>query len=351
MLAPATNDLAGDPLHLSAFSHDLLRQVSKSAGYTDCWLLCLDCPRPWHIPPFLSFVLPIHIRDHNEKYAHHLVWWCWVDCSFDCSHVEALPIPTDIRRGRGDQDESSPPAAAPMVSQPGAPHPGSPSSPPPTPPGVQPLYGPSSAAQDQSTTGPPAQVTKRLRQLSGAATQVTAKKKGGRRPGAGAPKGNKNAWKEGRYAANQRLRRALTRVPEEVRAELMPYIREGAAAIERRIPLFEPLSDKVTPFPTSSSSSSTEQSDRIQDLAMRMTSHGFYGAQGFLRQHIAHLREIAPVVEGFDGHSDAVYVGLESPGATLNQVIHLTIAEGYGTSLHCPHCRWKQHEKGEEQVS
>jgi len=199
---------------------------------------------------------------------------------------------------------------------------------------------------------PPPQEPQRRRPVSKAAAEVTATKgKGGRRPGAGAPKGNKNAWKDGRYAANQRLRRALTRIPEEVRAELMPYIREGAAAIERRLPWFEPPADKVTPFPASSSSSSTEQSNRVQALAIRMASHGFLGAQGFLRQHIAHLREIEPVVEGFDGHTDAVYAGLESPGAALNQVIHLTIAEGYGTSLHCPHCRWKQHEQGKEQVS
>ena len=177
------------------------------------------------------------------------------------------------------------------------------------------------------------------------------KGRGGSRPGTGAPKGNKNAWRHGRYASNQRLRRALAQVPEDVREELMPYVREGAAAIERRLSWLDPNKNKLLTLLTSSSSSSTEQSKRLQSLAVRMAAHGFIGAQGFLRQHIVALREIEPVVDGFDGHTDAVYIGLDSPGATLNHVIHLTIAEGYGTSLHCPHCRWKQHKQGKERTS
>ena len=177
------------------------------------------------------------------------------------------------------------------------------------------------------------------------------KGRGGPRRGAGAPRGNKNAWVHGRYAANQRLRRALSVLPEEVRAELMPYVREGAAAIERRLGWLDRRPENVIDLPPSSSSSSTEQSDRLQHLALRMTSHGFLGAQGFLRQHFPHVAEIEGVVDGFDAHTEDVYAGFDSSGATLNQAIHLAIAEGYGTALRCPHCRWNMHEKRKEATS
>ena len=40
--------------------------------------LCLDCPRDQHEPPFLPFRLPIHIREHRERFPRHaFAWWCW----------------------------------------------------------------------------------------------------------------------------------------------------------------------------------------------------------------------------------------------------------------------------------
>lgn len=40
--------------------------------------LCLNCPRDQHEPPFLPFRLPIHIREHRERYPDHgIAWWCW----------------------------------------------------------------------------------------------------------------------------------------------------------------------------------------------------------------------------------------------------------------------------------
>jgi len=175
--------------------------------------------------------------------------------------------------------------------------------------------------------------------------------RGGRRQGAGAPRGNKNRLRTGRYARDQRLRHALARLPEDVRDFLLPLIRDGAAAAERRMAWLDPQAPNVVPFHTASSSSSQEQSNRLTGLAVRMAAHGFIGAQGFLRQHLAHLPDIAAVVDGFDAHPDGVYTHLESAGATLNHTIHLTIAQGYGARLYCPSCRWNTHAQGKEQTS
>ena len=175
--------------------------------------------------------------------------------------------------------------------------------------------------------------------------------RGGRRPGAGAPRGNKNRLIHARYARDQRLRHALAKLPEDVRDFLLPLIRDGAAAAERRLAWLDPQAANVVPFHTASSSSSQEQSNRLTGLALRMAAHGFIGAQGFLRQHLAHLPDIAAVVDGFDAHPDGVYTRLESAGATLNHTIHLTIAQGYGARLYCPSCRWNTHAQGKEQTS
>ena len=40
--------------------------------------ICLNCPRDHHEPPFLPFRLPIHIREHRQRFRRHAIaWWCW----------------------------------------------------------------------------------------------------------------------------------------------------------------------------------------------------------------------------------------------------------------------------------
>jgi len=69
---------AGDHLQLQ-----LLRQLAKAAGYDGPGLICLDCPRSHHLPPFLPFFLPIHVREHLERHpAHAIRWWCWTCTAF-----------------------------------------------------------------------------------------------------------------------------------------------------------------------------------------------------------------------------------------------------------------------------
>lgn len=40
--------------------------------------LCLNCPNARHEPPLQPFRLPIHIREHRERFPTHVfAWWCW----------------------------------------------------------------------------------------------------------------------------------------------------------------------------------------------------------------------------------------------------------------------------------
>ena len=44
----------------------------------------LDCPRDWHNPPFLPFRLPIHIREHRQRFPRHaFAWWCADDLAVE----------------------------------------------------------------------------------------------------------------------------------------------------------------------------------------------------------------------------------------------------------------------------
>ncbi len=50
--------------------------------------LCLNCPRDWHEPPFLPFRLPIHIREHRERFPDHAIaWWCWDHLMIEAVHT------------------------------------------------------------------------------------------------------------------------------------------------------------------------------------------------------------------------------------------------------------------------
>ena len=75
---------------------DLYRRAAGVADYVGQgapgrhfgrWL-CLNCPRDWHEPPFLPFRLPIHIREHRERFPDHAIaWWCWDHLMVEAVHT------------------------------------------------------------------------------------------------------------------------------------------------------------------------------------------------------------------------------------------------------------------------
>lgn len=162
---------------------------------------------------------------------------------------------------------------------------------------------------------------------------------GGRRPGAGAPRGNLNALSHGRRSQDDRLRRLLARVPADVRAELLPWLKAaGVRTIKRRLAWLPKEDPRLLPFPTSTTSTHAEQSSPALDaLALRMTAWGFFGAAAFARAHSPAAPVIAQILDYFDqAGADSAH----SPGALLRHLVHEEIAQRDRGRLSCPYCPW-----------
>lgn len=179
---------------------------------------------------------------------------------------------------------------------------------------------------------------------------MTTEKKpgrGGKRSGAGAPRGNKNALSSGRYVEDKLLRRALLRVPPEEREHLL-------RALKKRAPLSRPAPPpappaNVTAFP-SAAAAAAEQSNAplggpLLQLVARLTGHSFFGALPFLRRHFP----AAPSMEQALDHLDrlaveepAEYDKIRNKGAWLRVMFHELSAAIHEDLLYCRFCDWNQ---------
>lgn len=161
--------------------------------------------------------------------------------------------------------------------------------------------------------------------------------RGGRRPGAGAPKGNLNRLRHGRYSSNPHLKGVLARIPADVRQQLLPYLTSGS--IRRRLSWVDTsarLPTNVTPFPTATTSTQPVQSNpHLQELAFRMTAIGHFGAALFLNQHEPAAGIIEEVVTHVEQMTDA-----RNPGGLIRHLVHEELAEQDGILIRCPYCRW-----------
>lgn len=185
------------------------------------------------------------------------------------------------------------------------------------------------------------------------------KGRGGRRPGAGAPRGNRNALRHGRYGADPDLRLLLATFTAEQRRDLMPYIRAAGGTIKRRLASGRPsdryANTNVVPFlPTQPSATTTTQPDQsnqkagvLRGLALRLASHGFVGADGFVRVHSPAAPVIEAVADHLDSMDDDTYRALRNPGGLIRAAIHEEIADRDGASSRCPWCPWRSQERGE----
>lgn len=183
--------------------------------------------------------------------------------------------------------------------------------------------------------------------------------RGGRRPGAGAPKGNKNRLTHGRYTGDPNLRAALAALTAPQRHALMPYIREGARSIKARTAWVSPSArrsdPKILPFHQPSITTTTQplQSNPATDagplrhLALRLAAHGFMGAEAFIRAHSPAAPIIELVIDQLDAFDDTTYSHIANPGGLLRNAIHEEIADYTGPTPRCPYCRWQGGERKE----
>lgn len=152
------------------------------------------------------------------------------------------------------------------------------------------------------------------------------------------------------------------------RHALLPYIREGAKSIKRRQswlrPPQPPPDPKVIPFPVDRTDTTTThavQSKRpggesqaeqgpLRALALRLASHGFMGAEAFIRAHSPAAPVIEHILDDVEAFDDDTYSHLRNPGGFLKNAIHEEIAEYSGPVPYCPYCRWTA-AQGKEQTS
>jgi hypothetical protein len=169
------------------------------------------------------------------------------------------------------------------------------------------------------------------------------RKRGGKRPGAGAKRGNLNALKHGRYSTDQDLHRILAGIPPKARRELLPYLRASSRTIKRRLAWLQPPQirhPKLLPFrppgPSITTSTEPEQSKRI----LRLAGHGFIGAAAFLARHNPAATTIDGILDHLEQLEPDQYTQLRNPGGLVRSLVHEQLAEVDGYRLRCPYCQW-----------
>jgi len=182
--------------------------------------------------------------------------------------------------------------------------------------------------------------------------------RGGRRPGAGAPRGNKNRLLHGLYSGDpetRRLSRALAALPADVRQQLLPYVKEGLGTIKRRLAWVAPHLRHQEPtgnlvhFPTVTTTTPPVQSNaHLAPLVLQLTAAGLFGAGPFVHDHAPAAGVICEVLQYIHDHPE----GIANPGALIRYLVHQELAEpAAGGGLRCPYCRWTDHRQREESTS
>ena len=166
---------------------------------------------------------------------------------------------------------------------------------------------------------------------------------GGKRPGAGAPKGNKNRLRHGRYSHDDEAREAgllLASLSPHARNKLRPLVRAGLASIKRRLSWVDPdlrQPDNVVQLRSATTPTQPVQSSpHLEALALRMTTLGYFGSRLFLQRHAGALDIIEEAVTYVEEQPNVI-----SPAGLLRHLVHEELAELDGTVATCPYCRWR----------
>lgn len=150
-------------------------------------------------------------------------------------------------------------------------------------------------------------------------------KRGGRRPGAGAPKGNKNALKHGRYSSDRKIRELARGRPDPTGPKAPPRPPANVIPLNRTATTGEDQSKK----------------ERIESLAQRLDRWDFGGAWAFAYKHQRVLPAVEDAVAYFENLPAEEIAGFTRPASVLYVIIHEAIAvPGDGRLIYCPECPW-----------
>jgi len=148
----------------------------------------------------------------------------------------------------------------------------------------------------------------------------------------------------------------LAGLTAEQRRQLLPYLRATSATIKRRLAWIAPPQEaphpKITPIrplPSTTTTTHAEQSNQapLRELAFRLASHGFVGADGFVRAHSPAVQVIEAINDHLDALDDDTYKRIKNPGGLIRAAVHEEIADRDNGTLCCPWCPWRGQERGE----
>ena len=160
--------------------------------------------------------------------------------------------------------------------------------------------------------------------------------RGGKRPGAGAPKGNQNAHKG---AVLRALMRELT---DAQRAQLAAVLQTKSI----KLPAAPPVPENVVPLralPTTTTTTRNQSDDAPTPHAAtvhHLERYGFRGALDFARRHHRYTAAIEAVLAYVDQLTDDAYAALSNPAGLIRDTVHREIATPFGDAVVCPACRW-----------
>ena len=171
----------------------------------------------------------------------------------------------------------------------------------------------------------------------------------GRGRKAGAPPGNRNAVKSGRYVADPSVRRALRSAKEllsrrDFEAIIAAYKASAAKGID--LPSLRPHVRNVLAFerPSITTTPTTaEQLGREETLCRWLERYEFRGVAVFVRRHRLYLAMLEDTLRFVDAMPPEQFAQIENHGAFINADFHKTIAVPRGSIDVCPveQCRWE----------
>jgi len=187
--------------------------------------------------------------------------------------------------------------------------------------------------------------------------------RGGRRPGSGAPKGNKNAFRTGNRTSDIVLRTVWRSLTPEQQETMLPFVRKaGGLPSGLEASNVTPISHARRLAPSTASpqfththtdTQSNNQSSVVRDRTIirertiigELVGMGFFNAAPFVERH----RDVLEVVEQLlaemrqvDEDDPNALVGLQSRPANLKSNIHAAVAIKVGRLWQCPYCPWMQ---------
>lgn len=173
--------------------------------------------------------------------------------------------------------------------------------------------------------------------------------RGGRRPGAGAPRGNKNAVRTGQSSNDPAFRAFLQSLTSEQLDLAGGSPRAAWLGATGQVPR-EDFSEKVRPLHGGPSLPNpqppvVDQSNtrRLRAVVDRLRDLHLMGAEPFVRDHWPHISMIESILDDLDQMQEAgTLIGVTSPAALFRSTFHETVKRETNDYIFCPHCSWRR---------